>query len=504
MNMSHANVYAVIDLGSSSIRGMIAHKLKDGMVSPIACESLPTEGCIKHGAVYNIDGTTEKIAEIIARLNQKLEDNYTINKLYIGLGAQSLRSEEEVIRLELDENGEEIRDTHIAKVFDEIEQLSFPRRVIIDYLPPYYEVDGRTEAFPRSIVCREFVAHVSLITVKDWVYNNVRTVVEDRLKMELAGILPTPLCEANIMLSPSQRQLGAVFVNIGGGTSSVVIFQDGVFRRLRLLPFGGKNVTKDLESLHLTEEQAEEIKLQYAGATTYADRDKTFEIPSFDGVEMRMMRVIDVNRYTSARMREITENIFEVVKASQFEHLINAGFVFTGGGTKIKRFDELLKNYTRNYTFNTQLSSVIDHNNPLSSIPEMATAIALAYVADEDCVKPIAQDLQSLFNNTSSNKTQTYTSGQHDNDSNDQLSQTQEVLLNTDDEDAEGIWSKRFNEFDDNDSHIEPEYSAKNKNHADESTPRKRTRNPALTKIKSIFSQMVETFKETSDDNDEL
>lgn len=481
---SRENVYVVIDLGTSFIRGLATHKLENGEISPIACETLPSDGFISHGAVYNIDGVAEKIGIILERLNERLEDNYAIDRLYVGLGAQSLRSEEVTIKIDLDEEGEEITDKHLQEVIEKVEGISFPRKVIVDYLAPYYEIDGRIEAFPRSIVCREFIAHISIITVKDWIFNNIKTVIEDRLKLQLEGVLVTPLCEAMAMLSPSQMQLGSVFVSIGGGTTSVVIFQDGVFRRLRVLPFGGANLTKDLESLRLTPEHAEEIKLQYAGATTYADRDKTFEIPNFDGIGMRSMRVLDVNRYTAARMKEIVENLFEVVKQSGYEHQIKAGYLFTGGGCKIMRLEELLRNYTRTLSFNTQLASVIDHNNALVATPGMETAIALAVAAKKNCVAPITTDLKILAEQTERDtrthkKAETYQYG----DQEDYLAplrqkQTEEMT-------------------DDTPSSLENEVEEDN-NHTNDSKT-----NGVVGRIKTKVSSLFSSFKEKLDDDDD-
>lgn len=452
---------------------MIANKLEDGEISPITCEERPTEGCISHGAVYNIDETAEKIADILASLNEKLEDNFVIKKLYVGIGAQSLRSEEATISLDISEDGEEITDQHLETIQRKVENLTFPRRKKVYTLDTYYEIDGKIEAFPRSIVCHNLLAHVSIITVRDWIYNNVKTVVEDRLGLELAGILPTPLCEANLMLSTSQKQLGSVFVSIGGGTTSVVVFHEGVFRRLRVLPFGGKNLTKDLESLRLTAEQAEDIKIQYAGATTYADRDQTFKIPNFDGIGDRTMRVLDVNRYTSARMKEIVENIFEVVRVAGLEHHIHAGYLFTGGATKIKRLDELLTNYTRHFTFNTQLAAYVDHNNALVTIPGMETAIALAYASQENCVGAEVSDLRELIDKT----------------------EKEEKATN---EKAESQSEKEKKEFlsqplmEDEDELEEEEY------------PEERRASSRSSKLKSVVNNIISVFKEDPDDDERL
>ena len=99
-------------------------------------------------------------------------------------------------------------------------------------------------------------------------------------------------------------------------------------------------------------------------------------------------------------MKEIAENIFEVVRVAGLDHHIKAGYLFTGGAVKIQRFDELLTNYTRHFTFNTQLSAVVDHNNALVTIPGMETAIALAYAARQNCVGAELSDLNALIHKT--------------------------------------------------------------------------------------------------------
>lgn len=503
-------VYAIIDLGSSYIRGLVANKLETGEVSPIACESIPTEGCIRHGAVYNIDETAEKIRAILSLLNERLEENLVIKRLYVGLSALSLRSEEETISLELSDEGEEITKEHILQIEKKVRKIQYPRRVIIDYLPPYYEIDGRIEPFPRSIVCHQFTAHISLITVKDWIYNNVKTVIEDRLGLELVGVLPSPLYEANVMLSTSQRQLGSVFVNVGGGCSSVVIFHNGVFRRLRVLPFGGQNVTKDLENLNLTQEEAESIKKQYAGATTYADRDKTFEIPSFDGIGMRTMRVLDLNRYTSARMREITENIFEVVRIAGLDHHVNAGYLFTGGASKLKRFDELLRNYTRHFTFNTQIASILDHNNALVTVAGMETALALAYVAEENCIGADAEDLSSLIqrNEIKADESIRSTPLKEEKSGSPRQGKTISPSPSKAKIDSENIQTNgdRFSNLLEEDEDLDWDDFDEEDDFDDKKQKEKATKkNPSKRKLGRLFTNLWEAFKEEpNDDEDEL
>lgn len=395
--MSSENVYAVIDLGTCEIRGLAACKLPSGEVSPIAYETVPSEGCVRHGAVYNIDEAATKIRAIVDKLNEQLEDNYFIEKLYVGVNAQSLRSEEEIIECSLNAAGEEITDSHIQSIFHKIETLDYTRRKIVYAAMPYYRVDGKFEEFPRSIVAHKLEAHVTLLTIKDWIYNNICTVVENRLGLKLAGILPNPLCEAHIALSESQKRLGCVYVNIGAGCTSVCVFADGQLKRLRVIPMGGDNVTKDLEFLRFTTEEAEKMKINYVSASTYMDRDKSIVGTDFDGVTERTIKVLDLNRVAAGRMKEIIANVAEVVDKSGVNKSIDIGYVFTGGGSKIKKLSDRIHEITKTYTFNTHYLRYLDNNNALSDVPELFTAYALAYAASENCQGIKVSSIEDLF-----------------------------------------------------------------------------------------------------------
>ena len=391
-------IYVVIDLGTTAIRGMAATKLADGTVSPIAVAEQPAEEDVRHGAVYNIDRVAEKIGKIVNELNERLdEENLRVTSLYVGISTPSLRSEEETINAEMSSEGEEVTDKHLDYIHNKIDELSYDRRKIISLTQPYYEVNGSIEEAPKSSIASELIAHVSAITVKDRVCDNIKTVVEDRLGLKLEGILPTPIIEASISLSDTQKDLGSVFVDLGGTTTSVVIYLGGVFRRLRVLPFGGKNVTLDLTDLQLSEEDADAVKLHYAGATTNADREKTFVIRDIDGISERSIRVLDVNRYAAARMKEIIANVVATVNHSGVLNRIEGGYVWTGGGIALARTEELLRSEVRNFSTYTQLLQYVDKDNAFSYEKDYHSALALAWAAENNCTGALRHTVEGLL-----------------------------------------------------------------------------------------------------------
>lgn len=396
--MRPLEVYAVIDLGSSFIRGMIAHKKQDGRVSPISYEVLPTEGCIRHGAIYNLENTARKIQEIVERLNEKLEDNVEIKQLYIGTSALSLKNHMYVLERQMQADGDEITDETIREVKSEVATVEYPRQVIIERMEPYFEIDGKIEAFPVGVMCREFKAHVPIISIKDWIYNNIKTIVEDRLHLKLAGVLPSPLCEARISLSESQRNYGSIFVNLGGGSTSVVIYVGGVFRRLRVIPMGGDNITLDIQNyLRLSYEDAVKLKMDYASATTNFDRDKLYYTTGIDGISKRSIRISDVNRIVVARLREILVNVIEVIKNAGVYRDTQMFYLFSGGATQIKELDQLLKKEIGTISFTADVSPYIDFDNVLGHEQELHALIGITYFASDFCVGPIRDTLNDII-----------------------------------------------------------------------------------------------------------
>lgn len=404
-------VYAVIDLGSSYIRGMIAQKIGPHEISPILYEELPSNGYVRNGAVHSIDGTASIIEQLLERLNERLENNYQIKRLYVGLGARSLRSLQESVQVELSEEGEEISDTHLESIHEQIASLQYPGKAVIHVTEPNYIVDGQPERYPRSVVAHTLAAEAQVIICDELVYTNLKKVVEERLQLELASVIVSPLAEANLALTPQQKEFGWTYVNVGGGCTSVSVYSQGHLRFLRILPFGGINVTKDITSLRFSFDDAERIKIEQASATTSSDRDREFVAPAPDGQGERIMRSIDVNRYATARMREIVANVVAIVANSGVANRNqrnSGGYLFGGGGAEINKFGELLRQELRNYSLHQSFDSFLDRNNALCfDLPRsFFTCVALVDAATEDCVGTITSSIAELMSGGEDHSTQ--------------------------------------------------------------------------------------------------
>lgn len=396
--MTQETIYAVVDFGSYEIRGMIAQKSEEGKVSPISYAVEPSGNAIRNGRIYNIDEATQKLRTILKQLNEDLPDNIEIKRLYAGVGAMSLatRSVSLTHRMEKEE-GEEISQEHLDLLNQQIKEQHFDGYDVLSVPTPDYVVDGKQENHPKSILCKEFVAHYRPIIARSSVLRSVKTVIEDRLHLSLAGILINPLAEASVMLSDDEKTLGVAHVNIGAGCSSVAIYKNNLLKLLRVIPLGGRNVSKDLCALRLVYAEAEELKKSKASVLLDVDSKESVVVRSVDGFSERSLSQLEINRYAQARMQEITANIMRIVTEFDSSSRLSGGMVVSGGALQLKGYAREIQNEFSFVRMGNVRADKVEDNNVMAYQESLRTVVGLVALASENCVDVITQDLPELF-----------------------------------------------------------------------------------------------------------
>lgn len=395
--------FAVIDLGSWTIRGMVARKLEDGRVSPIAFHEEPANNCIRHGCVHNIDDAAAIIRRLVSQLNESVEDNTHITSLYVGVGGQSVASQEFIVRKIMAPEGEVVRAEHIESLWAEMRGASFPDKEVLDVTEPLYYVDGKQEIQAKGVFCRELEARFQLITARRSVKQNIRIAVEERLGLRLAGVLVTPLCEAQVLLSDDELTLGCCYVNIGAGCTSVSIYKNRLLAMLRVLPMGGYNVTRDLTSLRLTEPEAENMKLNHVSMANDTASNGSFRMTFPDKYSEREFRSSEVNRLAKARMDEITANYLNIIRLSGLLEDLGAGIVLNGGGAKIHNYTTAIKSILGDVATARIRMDRVDTDNAISFDESHTSTIGLVYRATQPSTDYITTNLDELIDNVEEN-----------------------------------------------------------------------------------------------------
>ena len=388
-------MFAVIALGSSYIRGMVASKLPNGRVNPIAYCQRSSKGCIIHGYIHNITDAAAIIGSIVDELNSKLQ-GLVIDRVYVGLDCQSMRSNLFKTKKDYGTEGIILEAEHIESLREEALKKSYSRQSVLKIASPCYYVDGKRENNPKGVRCHLLEATYQLITVREEVERNLYEVFENKLGLTVEEVLINPLAEAQVSLTREEMAIGCAYINIGGGTTSISLYRDKLLKALHVLPLGGQNVTKDLTNLKLLEQDAEAVKISYGSVNLEVDKEERITAASANGTGDRILHKYDVNRYIQARMEEITENIKALIQEIDPELMI-AYLIFSGGATYLSGYIESL-NLDVNGRQAKVRPDVLSESADEMLLRDYQTALGLVVMATNGCVKSDIQDLEVVFN----------------------------------------------------------------------------------------------------------
>ena len=390
-------MFAVIALGSSYIRGMVASKLPNGRVNPIAYCQRNSKGCIIHGYIHNITDAAAIIGSIVDELNSKLQ-GLVIDRVYVGLDCQSMRSNLFKTKKDYGTEGIILEAEHIESLREEALKKSYSRQSVLKIASPCYYVDGKRENNPKGVRCHLLEATYQLITVREEVERNLYEVFENKLGLTVEEVLINPLAEAQVSLTREEMSIGCAYINIGGGTTSISLYRDKLLKALYILPLGGQNVTKDLTNLKLLEQDAEAVKIGYGSVNLEVDKEERITAASANGTGDRVLHKYDVNRYIQARMEEITENIKALIQEIDPELMI-AYLIFSGGATYLSGYIESL-NLDVNGRQAKVRPDILSESAEDELLKNYQTALGLVVMATNNCVKSDVQDLDVVFNPT--------------------------------------------------------------------------------------------------------
>ena len=190
-----------------------------------------------------------------------------------------------------------------------------------------------------------------------------------------------PLASASAVLSQEEKEAGVALIDIGGGTTDLAIFKDGIIRHTAVIPFGGNVITEDIkEGCSIIEKQAELLKIKFGSAWPGENKDNEIvSIPGLRGRDPKEISLKNLSKIIHARVVEIIEQVYMEIKnyghEDQKKKLI-AGVVLTGGGSQLKHLKQLVEYVTG---MDTRIGLPNEHlagNNSIEiSNPTFATAV---------------------------------------------------------------------------------------------------------------------------------
>ncbi|MBR5657338.1 MAG: cell division protein FtsA [Prevotella sp.] len=385
-----------IELGSSKITGIAGKKNLDGSISILAVVKEDATSCIRKGVVYNIDKTVVCLTNIIKKLETALKTK--IAHVYVGVGGQSIRSMKNVIVKEFAPEAI-VTQEMVDELMDANRNMSYPEQEILNAATQEYKVDQQFQLDPVGIQCSRLEGNFLNILSRKTFYRNLNKCF-DNAGIAIAELYLAPLALADNVLTETERRAGCVLVDLGADTTTVSVYFKNILRHLAVIPLGSNNITKDIATMQMEEEEAERMKLKYGSAyTDNNDIDNSLSL-SIDGERSIPSR--DFINIVEGRLEEIIENVWFQVPNEYADKLLG-GLILTGGGSNMKNIERAFRNHTHiekiriakfvTSTINSSSVEITAHNGTMN------TVLALLEKGDMNCAgEEITNDLFSPAN----------------------------------------------------------------------------------------------------------
>jgi len=389
--MEKENIAVGLDIGTTKIVAMIGKKNEYGKLEILGVGKSKSLG-VARGVVNNITQTIQSIQQAVLEAENK--SGYKINNVVVGIAGQHIRSiqhSDYIIRKNSDEVIDE-NDLHLLT--DQVNKLAMlPGEEIIHVLPQEYKIDGQSDIKePIGMYGGRLESSFHVVVGQASSIRNVARCVQSA-NIELSGLTLEPLASANAVLSQEEKEAGVALIDIGGGTTDLAIFKDGIIRHTAVIPFGGNVITDDIkEGCSIIEKQAELLKVKFGSAWPGENRDNEIvSIPGLRGREPKEISLKNLSKIIHARVVEIIEQVFSEIKDYGHDDprkKLIAGIVLTGGGSQLNHIKQLVEYITG---MDTRIGYPNEH---------------LAGNSDEEISCPLYATVVGLVMNSIENKTQ--------------------------------------------------------------------------------------------------
>lgn len=342
-----SNQFVAVDLGSSQITVLAAEVQDDNAVRVLSDESKPSDD-IRYGIVEQASAAAYKVNETIKLLHNsaKIPD---IRKVSTAIGAKSMKQLPYSVTRYVGETKIVSADLTQSMKDEARRRISFPNQIVYDVIPSYYDLDGKSINDPVGQKGLQIIGYYSVIIGNEI----IKMKLDDcfvRTGIELEQVPLTVEALSTAVLEDRDRNEGCALINFGATTSTLAIYQKGSLQRMLVVPLGGKNITKDIQDLGISEDHAERLKCIKGSALQRLVENPVYvQVPSVDENEP-MVRISTEFLATiiEARLDEITKPILDVL--TRLPYTLNGGIIITGCGAKLNNIIEFITDKTKIYT----------------------------------------------------------------------------------------------------------------------------------------------------------
>ncbi|MCB0528815.1 MAG: cell division protein FtsA [Lewinellaceae bacterium] len=340
------DVVVALDIGTTKVCCLAGRKDAHGKLEILGVGKVESVGVLR-GVVSNIEKTVGAIREAVDICERNARMKF--NKVHVGIAGQHIKSLQHRGILTRDSDHSEISRRDVERIVNDMYKLVLPPGdKIIHVFPQEFTVDSEQGIVDPIGMCGvRLEANFHIITGQITAINNIYRCIE-KAGLKVADLTLEPIASAEATLSEEEKQAGVALVDIGGGTTDITIFHEGIIRHTAVIPFGGNVITADIkEGCTVMQPQAEKLKVKFGSAlSTEVFDNRIITIPGLKGREHKEISEKNLARIIQARMEEVLDYVLWEIRRSGYERKLIGGVVLTGGGSLLAHSDKLSEFHT--------------------------------------------------------------------------------------------------------------------------------------------------------------
>jgi cell division protein FtsA len=337
------NIVAAIDIGTTKIVTIVGTKNEKNKIKILAFSKAESRG-VKRGTVMNFEDTVNAIQKTVNEVAEKT--GRPLSDVFVGIAGQHVKSIRNRGYINRDSSEEEITRADIQALVDDMYKIPVDvGEEIIHVLPQNFIVDNEHNIKnPVGMPGKRLEANFNIVIGQLSSAKNIEKCV-NRVGLNVRDLILEPIASAEAVVTEDEKEAGVALIDIGGGTTDVAVYYDGIIRHTAVIPFGGNVVTEDIkQGCSILMRQAELLKIQFGSALgAIAPDDKVVTIPGISGREPKEISFRNLAYIIQSRMEEIIDAASFEIENSGFSDQLSAGIVLTGGGALLNHLPQLVK-----------------------------------------------------------------------------------------------------------------------------------------------------------------
>ncbi|MFH2141937.1 MAG: cell division protein FtsA [Bacteroidota bacterium] len=332
---------AAIDIGTTKIVAIIGRKDENGKIEILGMGQASSKG-VKRGVIQNIDDAVNSISTAVEIAKEKSDIDF--DEVYVGIAGQHIKSVRSGGQKYISSADNVIKQEDVDALVDDMYNIPVGAgEEVLHVIPQNYTVDGESDAKPVGMFGRHLEGSFHIVIGQIDSANNLKKCV-NRSGLKVVDLILEPLASAHAVLSDEEKEVGVALVDIGGGTTDIAVYYDGIIRHTAVIPFGGNVITSDIKTgFSILEKHAEKLKIMHGSAL--ADAAKENDYVSVEGINGRPPKEISLKSIAyvvQSRMAEIIGAVQFQIDNSGFGEKLGAGIVLTGGGALLNHLPQLV------------------------------------------------------------------------------------------------------------------------------------------------------------------